>query len=262
MNSEGLYVPTYHVTSHDLTRHDMYNILGFHVRNIDTYRPVFTHKSMQSEHTSSYERLEILGDSIINFSATNYLYNRYTDSNEGEITKLRSRMVDTAALSTIGKALNLGNYICIKTRTIEHDKVNGSLVINDRIHEDMFEALVGALYLDLGFCTAEEFFLTSFLVHVPQESVITDKNFKEQLMQWSQSNGNGYPIYRLVREANQHIENWRFEMQAYVSGVAMGIGRGATKKEASQAAAHETLLLIATDSAEYGLKPRDSTNGG
>ena len=233
----------YHQTFYNITHEDLYDILGFHIRDIEKYRPVFTHRSMIESQIDSYERLEFLGDSIVNFSATNFLHRNFPDVSEGDLTKMRSRMVNTKCLSLIGRKLNLDKYISITAKNKETDET-GNRFINNRIIEDMFEALIGALFLDLGFVVAESFYMQMFRRHVPQYIINEDYNFKDQLMRWAQSRAMNHPVYEMISDDSTQVNCRRFEMVAIILGNKMKRGFGGTKKEASQDAAKNTLQYI------------------
>jgi ribonuclease-3 len=124
-------------------------VLGIKILNCELYKQVLcTHKSALHELNCavSYERLEFLGDSVVNFIVTRYLFERYPTSAEGFLTRIRTKLVSGASLSIMSEALQLPSFALMNSRALQQNWQN-----NDRIMEDLFESIVGAMYLDKGF---------------------------------------------------------------------------------------------------------------
>ena len=103
----------YHQTFYNITHEDLYDILGFHIRDIEKYRPVFTHRSMIESQIDSYERLEFLGDAVLDLVISHKLMEEYPAIDEGKLSKLRANMVSEEGLVKIAKEINLGDFILL-----------------------------------------------------------------------------------------------------------------------------------------------------
>ena len=195
----------------------------------------FTHRSYLNEaklKIASNERLEFLGDSIISFAISNYLYIKYPDFNEGDLTNLRSLMVNTNSLSEIAKELNMGQLLKL-SRGEEESKGRE----NATLLENSFEAYVGALFLDQGMISVVKF-LDSALFPKIQELVIKKafKDPKSLLQEKVQALKQGSPSYRVLEETGPaHAKT--FKVGVFVGGKKLGEGSGKSKQIAELSAA-------------------------
>jgi ribonuclease-3 len=211
------------------------SLVGTKIKNIDLYRRAFTHKSALKRYsglTGSYETLEFMGDSVLGFIITKHLFDLHEKEQEGFLTKARTKMVRGKTLCEISKALGLDKLILMD----EKGERNGWNT-NEHIMEDAFEALVGAIYLDLGMVHAKNFVFESFK---KVKTSLDDDNYKDQLMRWCQALKYPLPEYTVTATVNG-----QFCISVQVNGVDCGSGFATTKKQAEQNAAE---IVLKTDS--------------
>lgn len=210
------------------------SIVGTKIKNSNLYQRAFTHKSALKRYsglTGSYETLEFMGDSVLGFIITKHLFDQYEKEQEGFLTKARTKMVRGKTLCEISKKLGLHDFILMDEKG-QRNNWN----TNPHIMEDVFEALVGAIYLDLGMVHAKRFVLDAF---TKVETDLIDDNYKDQLMRWCQALKLDLPEYRVLSNTNG-----TFCIQVVVDGLDCGCGFATSKKEAEQNAAQ---LLLKTD---------------
>lgn len=208
------------------------NLVGTKISNIDLYQKAFTHKSALKEDETlngSFETLEFIGDSVLGFVITKFLYDKYENRQEGFLTKARTKLVRGETLAGIASALELYKWI-----RMDEKGMRNQWVYNPKILEDVFEALIGAIYMDLGLLHAKEFILRIYNdpKYVNLQSIMVDDNFKDHLMRYCQSNGLSLPVYNIASH-----ENGIFHIAVFVDGVCMGYGFAKSKKQAEQNAA-------------------------
>jgi ribonuclease III len=209
-------------------------LVGTKVKDLALYRRAFTHKSALKRYsglTGSYETLEFMGDSVLGFVITKHLFDLHEKEQEGFLTKARTKMVRGKTLCEISKALGLDKMILMD----EKGERNGWNT-NEHIMEDVFEAFVGAIYLDLGMVHAKRFVLESF---TKVKTSLVDDNWKDQLMRWCQALKYALPEYRMDGQANG-----QFFITVVVDGMDCGSGFATTKKQAEQNAAE---IVLKTD---------------
>lgn len=209
-------------------------LVGTKINDIKLYQRAFTHKSALKRYsglTSSYETLEFMGDSVLGLVVTKHLFDLYEKEQEGFLTKARTKMVRGKTLCEVSKALGLDKLILMDEKG-ERNNWN----TNEHIMEDVFEALVGAIYLDLGMIHAKRFILDAFTKVTT--SLICD-NYKDQLMRFSQALKYSLPVYRV-----SGIINGQFYVTCEVNGVDCGSGFATTKKQAEQNVAE---IIVKTD---------------
>lgn len=234
------------------------NISDYKINDLSKYQKAFVHKSytklddysvytndqkLMSLYDVSYESLEFLGDSILGSVVSSYLYRRYHEiynQNEGFLTKMKNNIVNGESLADLSKKLGFGEYMII-SKYIDND-CNGRNNLN--ILEDIFEALIGAIYLDNDYNTAELFILKVIEKYIDfGELIITDKNYKDQLMRYYQNNYKESPNY-----SNTYNElNKTYKTKLLNNKVNNDIiGTGISKKKSEQDLARNILI-------EYGL---------
>jgi len=199
----------------------------------------FTHRSYLNEakiKISSNERLEFLGDSILSFVVSNHLYAKYPDFDEGNLTNLRSLLVNTKSLSEIARELNLGQFLKL-SRGEEESKGRE----NATLLENSFEAYVGALFLDQGIEAVVKF-LNETLFSKIQE-LVDKKAFKDpksMLQEKVQAKKRGSPLYKVLEETGPaHAKT--FKVGVFVDGKKLGEGTGKSKQLAEESAAQKAL---------------------
>jgi ribonuclease-3 len=216
--------------------------IGYRVKNAAYFEQALIHRSYLqiAEHETivSNERLEFLGDSILNMLIGEFLFHRYGDIQEGDLTKLRSRLVNRKALTLCARALRLENSILLNA-SAEQSLVQG----NDSLLADAFEAIIAAIYLDCGSSLhAVKAFLARTLLtpEMFERILFIDENFKSILLEYTQSRGLGVPRYTVIKEDGPDHERV-FTVDVYVGEKQMGSGQGRSKKEAEQQAAAEAV---------------------
>ncbi|MEW6509547.1 MAG: ribonuclease III [Bacteroidota bacterium] len=219
--------------------HEFEHLIGYRVRTPDLFARALVHRSsLQQRHhpTASNERLEFLGDSVLNLIVGEYLYQRYPRAEEGELTKVRSRLVNRKALAAYGKAIRLADFI------LTSPSAAGSLGKgHDTITADCFEAVIAAIYLDGGYDAARGFVERRVLSALKSGEVVTsDENYKSMLLEYAQAHGLGIPRYAIVKEEGPDHDR-TFTVEVLLSNQKRGTGRGKNKKEAEQAAAERAL---------------------
>jgi ribonuclease III len=217
-------------------------MLQHRIRNKNYFAQALVHRSyltsIEKTPCDSNERLEFLGDAVLGAVVAEYLYRAYPKGSEGELTVLRSRLVNRKALAYYAKELHLWKYLLLNLNPV-HAGDKGS----DTILADAFEAIVAALYLDGGLEAARRF------IHMQVDSALTEgflderANFKSALLELTQSQGNGIPRYSLLKEEGPDHDR-TFTIQVIVQNAPFGIGVGKNKKEAEQAAAEQALLAM------------------
>src|SRR5210317_2356854 len=133
------------------------NLVGTKISNIDLYQKAFTHKSALKEDDTlngSFETLEFIGDSVLGFVITKFLFDKHENRQEGFLTKARTKLVRSETLAAIARKLGLHEWVLMDEKGMRNGWNN-----NSKILEDVFEALVGAIYLDLGLAHAKQFIL-------------------------------------------------------------------------------------------------------
>lgn len=249
------------------------------VNNIDLFLQAFMHKSFSYkdsfideedncsyfylDNVSSNERLEFLGDSILNMSTAEYLFSLFPEKDEGFLTRVRTRLVKNTQLSHIGSKLGFKQWLLISNHV---EKINGR--DNPRLIEDVFESFIAALYKDQGFYVTREFIFKCFDNYVDLEFIISNNdNYKDSLLRYFQLNSWSHPVYNtfisdtlgktksfttavllnteLVQDyekiekvssrlSNEHSVNFK---DSYI----LGVGVGKTKKESEQIASKHAL---------------------
>lgn len=199
-----------------------------------------THSSYSYEHRQeglcSNERLEFLGDSVLNFIITNRLYKEVSDMPEGEMSKLRASVVSEASLSQCAHKLKIGEVLLLgRGEEMMGGRKRASILA------DAMEAIIGSLYLDGGLKTAERF--VDMFIQENYDKAIRGTlfwDFKTKLQEEVQKNGNDVIQYAVIEEKGPD-HNKVFTVEVSVNGKALGNGSGKTKKEAEQKAAGDAL---------------------
>jgi ribonuclease-3 len=205
------------------------------LKNKKLFEEAFTHRSYLNEaklKIASNERLEFLGDSIISFAISNHLYSKYPDFDEGDLTNLRSLMVNTKSLSSIARELKMGQLLKL-SRGEEESKGRE----NATLLENSFEAYVGALFLDQGMGPVVKFLEDSLFPKI-QELVIGKafKDPKSLLQEKVQARKQSSPLYRVLEETGPaHVKI--FKVGVFVNGKKLGEGSGRSKQIAEESAA-------------------------
>ncbi len=211
-------------------------------RNDALLQNALVHRSALNElHGSvSNERLEFLGDAVLELVTTVFLYERFPGEQEGVLTSYRAALVKTTTLAVVAKELGLDHLLKMskgEERSGGRDNI-GMLA-------DTFEAVVGALYLDQGYDAAQQFIETSLFPKV--DEIVSSKlykDYKTNLQELVQSQGKSTPEYRTMEESGpDHLKV--FTVEVFVDGASLGSGNGKSKQDASQEAARVALEKMA-----------------
>lgn len=211
--------------------------LGITIKNKKLLLQALTHTSYAAENGTGggedYERLEFLGDGILNMVTTAFLYQRYPDADEGRMSALKSHLVSQPSLVSWAKPLHLGRYLLVSKG---EDRTGG----RDRpsMLADVLEAVIAAVYLDQGLPAAERL-ITRWLVG--KRIKLTD--YKSKMQEVVQKKHRVQPDYRTVGESGPQHEK-TFDVEVRVKGKTLGRGAGKTKKEAEQQAARDALRTL------------------
>jgi len=188
----------------------------------------------------SNERLEFLGDSILNMVVAERLYSRYPDAEEGELTIMRARMVNRKALVTYAKKILLRDFLLLSNSASQAAEKGA-----DTILADAYEAVIGAVYLDGGLEEAKRFVHRQLDIAIAEGTLQgSDDNYKSALLEYAQANGRALPRYTIMKEEGPDHDR-TFTVEVTVGEEMFGTGIGKNKKEAEQAAAENALDQVA-----------------
>jgi ribonuclease III len=212
-------------------------------QNKKFFNQAFIHRSYLNEHKKenikSNERLEFLGDAVLELVVSWYLFKKYPRFPEGKLTALRAMLVQTKTLSLASQRLRLGEKLKLsKGEQKSKGKKNPSILANT------FEAVVGALYLDQGFDKAYQFVVENLLE--PAKKLFANKlpkDYKSQLQELVQSQRKPSPVYKVLKSYGpDHSKT--FEVGCFAAGKRIGEGKGRSKQEAEQQAAKKALANL------------------
>lgn len=215
-------------------------LLKYRFQNPDYLYHALTHSSYANERhlkrEGNNERLEFLGDAVLEMISSENLYKSNPQMPEGELTKLRASLVCEPTLAQCAKEIKLGSFLLLgKGEEATGGRERSSIL------SDAFEAVIGAIYLDGGFTNAKEFIERTVLSNVEHRSLFCDS--KTILQEMIQSEHKGTPSYRLIAETGpEHMK--RFTVCAYLDDMPLAKGEGKTKKAAEQEAAYQSILLL------------------
>jgi ribonuclease III len=224
------------------------NVLGYSFRKTDLLREALTHKSYLNELRTSEknrpaqdnERLEFLGDAVLDLAISEHLIHLYPLSTEGDLSKMKARIVSEVTLARVARRLGVGDFLLLgkgEERTRGREKPS--------ILADGLEALIAAVYQDGGFETARTVILKIFEEEIHGlDRRREDIDYKTELQECCQRDFDILPTYRVLRESGPDHQKL-FEVKLTIKDEVYGIGRGRSKKEAEQQAAKEALEKLA-----------------
>ena len=220
---------------------DLEKAIGYSFQNIMLLQNALTHSSFANEcwHDSlrSNERLEFLGDSILGMVVAEYLYRRFPERPEGELTKMRADMVCEQALAAIAEKLELGKHLLLGNGEEQTGGRNRASILADAV-----ESVIAASFLDGGMDAAKAFVEKFVLCDVPVKNM-HNVDFKTALQEQVQRKRDQVLAYRLTGESGPDHDK-RFEVEVTLNGKVVGTGIGSSKKRAEQAAAKTALELL------------------
>lgn len=220
---------------------ELTKILGFIPNNIHLYKRAFTHKSLSSSkeedkrYPTNNERLEFLGDAILDAVTAEYLFRKYPTQDEGFLTQMRSKMVNRKALNKVAGHMELDIFL----------RQLGATRISQTMMGNTFEAFIGAIYLDVGYHRSKQFIINRMLrqymdVH-ELENVNT--NYKSQLLEYSQKNQKTIS-YNVLQHYRTKSNRERFKIAVLIDGESMATAEDYSKKSAEQKASEKALIHI------------------
>ena len=219
----------------------LFDQLGIIPNNESIYDKAFIHTSYSYEHNldHSYEKLEFLGDAIVDLVVSDYLYNN-KDLDEGMMTKMRASYVCENALYEYANDLNLGDYIMLGNGELQSGGSHKKAIL-----ADVFEALMATIYLDLGYAKAKEVALKIIVPYIENENILLFSDYKSKLQEVVQDVQKDLK-YNLVSEKGP-AHNRQFTVNVSIDDIIYGEGSGHSKKEAEQEAAKNALKKLAKD---------------
>ena len=214
-------------------------ILDFKPTNLDIYKEAFTHSSLHKKTNTgryiSYERLEYLGDAMLGAIIAAYLYEELPFATEGELTKMRSKIVSRTNLNAIGDSLNLIQLV--KSNIPESN-------IGDNIHGNVFEAFIGAIYDDKGYHVCKKFVYAKIIKPYVNLEQLAGKitSYKSFLIEWFQKNKMYYKLVSFEDTGNN--KKIHFSVKLYVNDELIAKGRGTSKKKAEEIASKRAYFAL------------------
>lgn len=238
-------------SSRDLSLDTLEDLVGRRVDDLSLYQRALTHRSLlrvyPEESLESNERLEYLGDAFLDLVVGERLYEQFPDKNEGELSRLRARLVSETPLARYARRLDLGNHLFMSKNA-----ARGNGRDNPSILADAFEALVGAVYLDLGHDEARRFVFERALAPFDLVEMATrDENYKSQLLERMQAQGRPQPTYPVVSEEGPSHDK-TFTVEVKVGDSTYQRGTAGNKQTAEQQAARRTLAQLSSNEPAAG----------
>jgi ribonuclease III len=216
--------------------------LGYVFESKELLILAFIHRSFVNEHREiakeNNERLEFLGDSVLGLVVADYLFHRLPGHPEGQLSQLRSRLVDATSCAQFLQKLELAPFIRLgRGEMMTEGKAKISILA------DVFEALLGALYLDGGLAIVKSFLMSHFEQDIEETLGTPHRNYKAELQDLSQRQYQKTPTYKVIQETGPDHSK-AFHVMVFMNEIEAGIGIGASKKEAEQRAAFDALSKI------------------
>ena len=221
----------------------LYKILGFYPDNIHIYEQAFLHKSSSIKGDDgkwvNNERLEFLGDAILDAVIADIVYKKFKNKREGFLTNTRSKIVQRETMNNIAVQLGLDKMVAYSTKLHSH---------NNHMYGNALEALIGAIYLDQGYQVCYDFIQNVMIKKYIDLDTIARKevNFKSSLIEWSQKNRLEI-VFNLIESFTDNEGNPVFQTSITLSDTQIGVGIGYSKKESQQSAAKMAIKKLRTD---------------
>lgn len=236
---------------HDDRIAQLERIINVNIDDPFLYIRALQHRSILADDSfnasDSYERLEFLGDAVLDLIVTEIIFDEFPEDNEGFLTKLRAKLVKGDALAEYARQLKLSDLLVLGERA-----QGQGIEFSRSVLADVFEALIAAVYLDKGYKQAAHFVESIIHKYVDIESVIdTLDNYKSQLLEYAQAHKFSIPRYEVFDESGPGHDK-TFEVRVIVDEKDMGHGRGKSKKEAEQRAARAAMKAFLKGKPEEG----------
>ncbi len=227
-------------TNPDFTKFE--EISGITFKNKELLRRAFTHRSYLNENrdteSSHNERLEFLGDAVLELMVTEYLFEKYPDSNEGDLTAYRASLVNAITLSEAAQKINVNDFLLLsKGETKDTGKARQYILANT------MEAIIGAIYLDQGYDSAK-YFISKNLFHLI-DKIVAEKSWidaKSKFQEKAQEKESLTPMYKSLKEEGPDHDK-KFTIGVYLDKDFIAEGVGMSKQEAEQEAARKALVV-------------------
>ena len=213
--------------------------LGHTFKDSSLLEVAITHRSANRNH---YERMEFLGDAILNMVVSDTLYKKFPEATEGQLSRLRASLVKGDNLSKHAKQLELGEYLRLGSGELKSGGFRRKSIL-----ADVFESIIGAIYLDAGFDVARQFILNIFQQQIAAVDLSQNlKDPKTQLQEFLQAQGHELPTYE-IQSTSGKAHNQTFQVSCEVEVLpALVIGTGTSRRKAEQAAAKQVLEMLNT----------------
>lgn len=211
--------------------------LKIRAKNLSLYERAFTHSSFNADAKTKhqdYEKLEFLGDSVLGLVVAELAYENRDDMNQGTLTKLKSSLVNTKALAAYSRKFHYDEYVRVG------NSFSNDISKADHLLEDVFEAMIGAIYLDLGFNRAKQFITQIFLNDIKHFNTDDLTDFKSRLQEEFQAEHRESVTYEIIKETGPAHDK-EFYVRVLFDGIELGTGIGKTKRQAEQMAAKHAL---------------------
>ena len=217
----------------------LFHRLGITPKDKKLYERAFSHSSYVNEHNlkADYERLEFLGDAVLDLVVADYLYSNF-DQEEGYMTKVRASYVCENALAEYAKDLELHHYI-----KVGHGEESDGGKYKKAIMADIFEAMTGAIYIDLGYATVRRVLLAIIVPYIKDPKITFFSDYKSALQEFVQTEQKSL-IYHLIKEEGPAHDR-KFTIEVKIDNIVYGTGIAGSKKEAEQEAARNALSILA-----------------
>ncbi len=221
----------------------IHNVFGFRPKNVALFQVAFTHKSKSDAYVGNYhisnERMEYLGDAVLGAAVADYLFRTYPTQSEGFLTEMRSKIVSRSSLNKLSQKLGFVDYI-------KFNAEKKSIGAFKSLGGNVFEALMGAIYLDRGFDFAKHIIIDRIIrIHIDVEQLQqTETNFKSKLLEWAQKSKKKKNIeFRLLDETMANNKKL-FHVQVFINGKPFAEAIDLSIKRAEQTAAEKTLDIL------------------
>lgn len=213
-------------------------IIGYKPKDIHYFKKAFTHSSVRKKKNGrpfNYERLEFLGDSLLDAVVSSFLYDKSQDGDEGYLTKMRSKIVSRENLNKIGKELHLTNLVESKVKKKRY---------GDNIYGNLYEAIVGAVFLDKGFYGAEQFVNKTLLNNYDDLKRLEGKitSYKSVLIEFFQKNKLHFEFRIKEERSKERVKH--FAVTLLINGKIISKGRSTSKKKAEEIAAKRAYFSL------------------
>ncbi len=216
--------------------------IGINFKNKDILKQAFTHRSFLNEHRDKElvhnERLEFLGDAVLELIVTEHLYQKYPDKNEGELTSYRSALVNAITLSDAASKIGMNDYLLLSKGEAKDIGRARQIILANTI-----EALIGAIFLDQGYEMAKYFISNNIFYLI--EKIVEDKTWldaKSEFQEQAQEQEDTTPSYKTIKEEGPDHDK-KFTVAVYLGKNKIAEGEGKSKQEAEQTAAQNALKI-------------------